>query len=1146
MALNAPKIYLPDGTLVSSNINYSTNVGSILLSGVVDSNTIDVQIQVRGGGFASNPTLIYLNLPNFNIPNPASFPNGLPLVPGDNQIDVRSIDVSGNVSPITSIYVRYATEKELSLTVSQPTGLQLLRHKDSVTVVAAQNPETSIVGYNFYAAKESGGSVSGYYRINKNIVAQSESSVVDTSIYTDSIAYTHSDSFLKVVVSEVDNNDTLIRDIVTERIDLRGTVADQVLDLGITGKVVSYTYIFVHNRAATENDGVINNDQFFETPNDQPLYYVITAVGYDPRTKEYVESRYSSELVGLPLVIDTTIKDMPIRSRQDIILSEIRNIQRVNPTVSLIPGSTTRDVHIDPPSSELERVAFIADFIHRSQSYLTLLAIDDADGDGVSDPVSLNQYKRTLKDALFLTRDEDVQAIIDDAFDKRAGDTQTIRQGAQKAIGQAVFYTYTKPTKDMYINQGSLISTEANADLGIPFVNFEVTAQVVLRLKYVDSYYVISRKRWEITANIRASVAGSAGTRPANQIIKVVSGASGFSVINLEPTRWGYDQESNRNLAERAELAFSSVDSGTTGGYLAVAKRTVGVQEALVIDAGNKYMMRDWDDVRNKHIGGKVDVWVKGLNELEVSDSFSFQYSIVNNMKFDVVDFSNLIFRSTDTRLSLSNPITEMLDDVVKGYGFRNATKGVDFVLNDGVPAHSVKILDYRTIQLSTAAAQPAYDIDDLVTGDYRYQLTNTFVLVRQPVRRVVSVIGEISGSLDPDYGYLLYKTEDPLWYGESTKASDYVLVNQYNGVPSGVKITVNNEPHILIGTRQELLKSIGVDPATIRVFSADRTVEYRGPSLSSPDFLVVPGTSTVATKILRVSTGNISNGQEVSVDYEHDENFTVRYVVNDLLRYVQDSINKGRHTTADALVKQSIENAISLENTIVLKYGADTAQADSSIRTKVAQSIEDRPIGGGGRQSDIIRVEENVPGVDYVIVPFSKMAWSDGSLILRETVLSDYIELTSLNSGNNKVYLLISSLASATIDNCGAANTHRGVFQDSQPMVFAASLLQIAAASGQAFVIGWGGAIITGYSDDATLIAEGYTTTEEIETERKNRTANRVVLSLSFLITDLPTNHSYSCSYTVSNSSGAKDLVSSALSSVTLGDFNIIYTEET
>ena len=54
-----------------------------------------------------------------------------------------------------------------------------------------------------------------------------------------------------------------------------------------------------------------------------------TAVAYDPENEEVVESPYSAELGARPLLLDTTIRDLPSRTTIDVqetLIDEILSI----------------------------------------------------------------------------------------------------------------------------------------------------------------------------------------------------------------------------------------------------------------------------------------------------------------------------------------------------------------------------------------------------------------------------------------------------------------------------------------------------------------------------------------------------------------------------------------------------------------------------------------------------------------------------------------------------------------------------------------------------------------------------------------------------------------------------------------------------
>src|SRR5690606_37457406 len=141
-----------------------------------------------------------------------------------------------------------------------------------------------------------------------------------------------------------------------------------------------------------------------------------------------------------------------------------------------------------------------------------------------------------------------------------------------------------------------------------------------------------------------------------------------------------------------------------------------GLLETKIVESGDPFMMRDYDEVRNKHIGGKVDVYVRGTLERTIQETFAFQFSIARSTRFDVIDPTNLIFRARDSRLTEDNPISEMLYNPSQDLGLRNhsTTPTASYDLT------GVVIVDYQTIQLNTSIPQPNTFLDDFVEGDYR------------------------------------------------------------------------------------------------------------------------------------------------------------------------------------------------------------------------------------------------------------------------------------------------------------------------------------------------------------------------------------------------------------------------------------------
>lgn len=1182
-----PEFTARDGS-TATELVYTTNRSLTTLEGTVDLNTVDLQISIDNGTFVSDPAMVLLDGTSFTIPNPASYPDGMTLNLGNNSIRIRAIDIVGSVSPTATASITRVETIENAETLI-PTGIQVRRWRDAVDIMAAEpnlTYESRLVafgeeplqfgetipgfgdgatglgeppmtaaytfhGFNFYASTSPGGTT-GYFQINSTLVTSASSEVTEETIplmvaprgqteFTPTDITTDAGAYIRVrttVHDSLGNELALVQDVT------QAFYQDLSLgELGITANPVRLSHsieevrrtnniYFRHNRQEALDAGVTNNDQFSDISGTEPLYYVVTGVLTDNFTGNEIETPYSQEVLGKPLTIDTRIQDLPRRSSLQATIDYVAAIQRVQNEISLVPGSTTRDVSIDPFASEAERLWFLIDFVHRSQSFLTLLPIDDANSDGVSDPVVSSAFKQALKAAVGFTTDAAVQTLIDQQFDKLAGNFQKTRLPGRPAVGQAVFYTTSAPSTNLTVASGTTVSTSGG-------IRFFVGGTYTLPAADAEAYYNFDTKRYEIIVDIVAEKAGANGNVSAGEIVNVQEGTSGFSVTNTESTVYGSDRETNVELAYRSQLALTAVDTGTEGGYASTAAEQIGIVKSKIVKSGDDLMMRDWDEVRQKHVGGKVDIWVQGLRERTVTERFAFTFETARDIRCQIIDVSTLTFRVLDSRVTVDTPIIELLDNASQGLGVRNSTLGKDYNLTGAT------LIDYETFQLDPLVQTFTTALDDVITADFRYRSVNQFTFNYQPVRRVISVVGDQSGPLSTTQGFDLYKTADPLLDGESTVAGDYLVINQVGGIPTGATLTVSDEAHVVIGFFDEPLQNIGINTATLRVFSEDRTIEYDGPGTTSPDYVVTEGGPTTPVKIRRTTTSAIVSGQTVVIDYEHDENFTVTYVINDLLQQLQQTINAQRHITADVLVKQAILNSVEIETTIQLLSGASKDSTDPRVRSSVSTELNQKTIGQGSAQSDIVNAIDSTDGVDFQVLPLAKMGYADGSRKLREDVSNSNLRVASLDIGNNRAFILTNAVKYPTTDGGGSSTEHKGVFQDDEAMTLSSALAGVALAANSAYIIGQTGAVITGYSDDATITAEtGLTDPDDIEAERIDRTANRAVIALSGTgdPQDVPDNHTYRVSYVISGDIGPHDLTASQVEFLDLGDFTITF----
>lgn len=1178
--VTTPKVIGPDGVAREVTL-FSTTIPNRFFEGTMDASTVDMQISVRGEPFTSDPDLIVFEGTTFSFPNPATFPEGLELAPGLNVIEVRSISFSGATSMTARVEVTLVQQSDVDFVGTPPSNLSIEQFQDSVTVRVEGVESTLFQGMNFYASRFQGGGSSGYQRININVVSDfetvEETSTISQLVSENEIA-TNPDGtpaadplYVKLRQTQTSSNDVIqnlenipltpeLAAAITEQeqANLLQTDFVQVNEVSetvtrirtsvTTDSVVERDfYLFNHNRqfGQLNNPPTVPIGEFASTPLTDPLYYVATAVYFDSTTQTEVESAFSIEVAGRPTIITDNVGTFPSPTRLQVVEDTIDSLVRGTPQLAVQPGSVIRDTFVDPASNEVTRLRLLVDFIYRLQSFDTLLQVDGVTAAGGSVPVNQSPYKTALQEVFGLTNPRQVQTIIDQGFDQLARRNGIFRKAGTRARGFVTFFTRQQPTSTVFIPLGTRVASGG--------VQFSTSTDASLPIENIAAFFNPSTGLYQVDVQVQAVQPGTAGNLGAGQIRTIVTPIAGLSVTNPNNTFGGLAQETNLQLAIRARNALASVDTGTEQGTLQVAADVAGVLEAEVVEAGDPLMQRDFDDDYDKHVGGKVDVWVRGSSTGTVTDTFAFTFETAQDVQFVLIGNPNsLVFRAQDVRLSLENPLAQMLDEPSLGLGLRNASQGIFFDLTD------VVILDYRTIQLSTNVPQPSVTFGDVVLGDYRYQTTNEFVFTRQPVNSVVSVVGQESGTL-PEENYQLVRPSDPLLEGRSVRANDNLVINQVNGLPTGESITVTGEQHIMLAEFDEFVTNLGANPLTVRVFNTAGTVEYRGPSDPSgvSDFTIIPGNATTALAIRRTTNSNISSGESVLVDYDHAENFTVEYQTNFVIPTVQGVLDAQKHLTADVLAKASIPAPIDITGTILIQAGATRSTVDTRIRTNLATFLRSLPSGSAVRQSDVIAVIESTTGVSYVQVPLTKMARSQGARVVREsistatdseTILLLGTDLTPLTTDTVRTWLLDDALNNPTTDGGGPDTDFRGVFQDDKAMsLIEGAPFSIVQSPGQAFIIGNEGLAIPSYSDDATIVANfpAANTAQEIEEIRRQLTANRVMVSLP--VNDRPVLHDYTVTYTVTFvESLTQDIEASRLEFFEVGSFLFTFGEDT
>jgi len=977
--VQAPILIFPfpfDGVGYSTNIEFQTVQGSV---------TSDIQ-QVLVNGSAEGVTY---------TAGETNFSFNTQLRPDENVFNFVAVNSFGISSVPTTLVITFTTPDSLSLVLQQPTAIRAERFRDRVKISVKENTEPEVIGYNFYYSTVPAGGDEGYKKLNVEYIQIPDNFVEETTVLNQN------------VVEDGNNR--------------------------VTTTTESITQIFRY---------AIN---FFvsEHPEDSVLptasrYFVVTAIGYDELTKELVESPYSAEIASAIVKFDTSIRDLVPRKMSDILVTAIERIRSVNDQIDLQTGSEIRDTSLDPSAKEIERVYVLLDFMHRSQSFLTLIQIEDENEDGVEDTVSESEYKQVLKDALYADTDEEVQQLVDDAFTKLAGNTNTFRKEATESLVTLTFYTTSAPTQDLVINKGAVVSSVADLDSGEVAQQFETLSQVTLTKANAGAFYDTLNGWYAVTVPARALVAGDAGNVGAGKIKLVNSGVpSQFKVTNQTSATFGTDQEGNLSLARRAMLAYISVDTGTPGGYLSKALAVNNVLNAKIISAGHPYMMRDWDEVRLKHIFGKVDSYLLGEVIEQVTEVFPFRYKKIGGSPTSPAEhftvLSPFVVQSINTDVDAQHPIFRVSS-------IRNVTRNAEYDLTD-------LIIDVDTLYIdSVVNAGIGMALTDVISVVYEYRSDLIYIPLTQPIKDVVSLTGDASGPLIENMNYTLYQLEDPLLLGRSNGASDYIHIKFADGKPSGDLVHIVDEDLVLVSTTSHALKNQGVDTSGIVIKSADSLTIY----MLNIDYKV--SEDGVNTFISRVSSGIIEDGELVKVSYTHGENLTLVYTANSVIRDVAEVYKTQKHLTADVVAKEVQQTHFDMMATIVLRRNADQSKVDARIKTLLSRYVENMQIGHSIYQSDVIGVIELVDGVSHVVMPLLSMHRTDGSLINREQIEAVWVDMGDYYTTETPV------LKHKTLATGGLSTKHKGVFESMEkPLKNMDTEGEVASTAGSAYIHGDG-----------------------------------------------------------------------------------------
>jgi hypothetical protein len=741
-----------------------------------------------------------------------------------------------------------------------PSGVRILRHRDFCRIEWVVPSEFGFQGVRvLFSTDESGitipyqqfGSlVSNVTRISREIFDSSSTSVEDTQYAT--ITTTKTDQYVDVNYSSVD-------------ID-RATVG---------------------------------SDEFFVS---------LSTVILDTATNHVFESQangpFKCGFVDLRKVNPTDF--IALQDQSDIAGRLITSATEKRPDLDLSPRSEARDVFIDPISIELSNASIREWFARVCTSVSALSQLDDADGDGFSDPVATSNQKQLLMRAFGLD-ETSLQTYIDQQFDvlgERAGIT---RGGAEAAVSMLYIYSNTKPTTRTLIEVGATVGTIADANT--PALTFTVRGSAVMDPSNLDTYFDPESRVWGVSLPVVCDTVGSIGNVGAGAIKKAISGIpSGFLVTNPSKADFGIDRQDNISYASLINYkTITGVDSGTRMGYTLAALSAPGVVDAHAVCAGDLEMQRDWFPARGKHVYGCVDIYVRGRSYSQEATKFVYTYAsygsrdatssyapatALNNGNYQV----QLDPTAQAQVKAYGHPvvgIAEIFVDRDAGAFYLGAKRSVynpdtfTITLDPTELSYDITPLGepvYRTVPNSaafSAAAVRNADGRPTVRVLLRFAAPIKSVPTIQPVSSVYSITGEsdYTGYISPS-SYRLIHGSNPLLDGMSQRAGDAIQVdNSLISISKVVQFQTGGPDTLFVDEGMVVpVDGAGTPGPFLSVRSADFSTTYTYRS----DYAVVSTGTYGCFSIKRLPGSTIPLDTDIVVGYN-------RYKIREQMILVED-----------------------------------------------------------------------------------------------------------------------------------------------------------------------------------------------------------------------------------------------------------------
>jgi hypothetical protein len=530
-----------------------------------------------------------------------------------------------------------------------------------------------------------------------------------------------------------------------------------------------------------------------------------------------------------------------IRSLNEIIQNTLDFIRAAQPKLDTKPGTVSRDIVIDAPSSQLSKL-----------------------------------YEELAR----ISTTQSIRLSVGSDVDDLSQNFGAIRKTGSISSGVGL-YTFSSLNGDIAINKGDTATSSNGA-------TFVVTRSIVVSSVFASSFKATAAKyradldfvgisdQYAVEVPLQAVSTGTSGNISKYSLNSTsTSGVS--NVTNAVAFGGGQGPEDDASFKNRVLSIFSGANTGTSLGYSNAVLADQAVLDAIVIEPGDPLMTRDGTIVKvnsdgtrtitSEGTGGKVDVIIHGNRLQQNIDSY--------------------IYRDLSNKGDPTNSVNDfVLGQIASDAGKTVSRKRIDDIAAQTLPAQPVNNISQVSGTISGGNfVQQTVDSLGRISGNY-VLIRDTGAYAGSPFGfdRLHWISNKISG-FQEDKTKSKFNSQDPTTYPDLLEidgVQQNIQITNENGIVSASDRTSIQLPH----------KSI---TSVTRVFNTSTGERYTV-SNQNPDG---NGNVNYSGRIIINGSSLPSTSDILQIDYIWVQNYDPSFdfdnrLTNNNPRQVVDSIDWG------------------------------------------------------------------------------------------------------------------------------------------------------------------------------------------------------------------------------------------------------------